>query len=113
MKQALFGSQIFCGERFYDDYALLVDGKSIVDIVEKNDIPENFNKIELDDGILAPGFIDLQVNGGGGKLFNNSPDKESLRTIIKAHQFFGTTSLMPTVISDCLLYTSPSPRDRG
>ena len=102
MKQALFGSQIFCGERFYDDYALLVDGKSIVDIVEKNDIPENFNKIELDDGILAPGFIDLQVNGGGGKLFNNSPDKESLRTIIKAHQFFGTTSVMPTVISDSM-----------
>ena len=102
MKQALFGSQIFCGERFYDNYALLVDGKSIINIVEKNDIPENFNKIELDDGILAPGFIDLQVNGGGGKLFNNSPDKESLRTIIKAHQFFGTTSLMPTVISDSM-----------
>ena len=102
MKQALLGSQIFCGERFYDDHALLVDGKSIVDIVDKNNIPENFNKIELDQGILAPGFIDLQVNGGGGVLFNNSPNKESLNTIIKAHQFFGTTSVMPTVISDSL-----------
>ena len=102
MKQALLGSQIFCGERFYDDHALLVDGKSIVDIVDKNNIPENFNKMELDQGILAPGFIDLQVNGGGGVLFNNSPNKESLNTIIKAHQFFGTTSVMPTVISDSL-----------
>ena len=102
MKQALLGSQIFCGERFYDDHALLVDGKSIVDIVDKNNIPDNFNKIELDQGILAPGFIDLQVNGGGGALFNNSPNKESLNTIIKAHQFFGTTSVMPTVISDSL-----------
>ena len=102
MKQALLGSQIFCGERFYDDHALLVDGKSIVDIVGKNNIPNNFNKIELDQGILAPGFIDLQVNGGGGVLFNNSPNKESLNTIIKAHQFFGTTSVMPTVISDSL-----------
>ena len=102
MKQALLGSQIFCGERFYDDHALLVEGKSIVDIVDKNNIPDNFNKIELDQGILAPGFIDLQVNGGGGVLFNNSPNKESLNTIIKAHQFFGTTSVMPTVISDSL-----------
>ncbi len=102
MKQALLGSQIFCGERFYDDHALLVDGKSIVDIVDKNNTPDNFNKIELDQGILAPGFIDLQVNGGGGVLFNNSPNQESLNTIIKAHQFFGTTSVMPTVISDSL-----------
>ena len=102
MKQALLGSQIFCGERFYDDHALLVEGKSIVDIVDKNNTPDNFNKIELDQGILAPGFIDLQVNGGGGVLFNNSPNKESLNTIIKAHQFFGTTSVMPTVISDSL-----------
>ena len=102
MKQALLGSQIFCGERFYDNHALLVEGKSIVDIVDKNNTPDNFNKIELDQGILAPGFIDLQVNGGGGVLFNNSPNKESLNTIIKAHQFFGTTSIMPTVISDSL-----------
>ena len=102
MKQALLGSQIFCGERFYDDHALLVEGKSIVDIVDKNNTPDNFNKIELDQGILAPGFIDLQVNGGGGVLFNNSPNNESLNTIIKAHQFFGTTSIMPTVISDSL-----------
>ena len=102
MKQALLGSQIFCGERFYDDHALLVEGKSIVDIVDKNNTPDNFNKIELDQGILAPGFIDLQVNGGGGVLFNNSPNKKSLNTIIKAHQFYGTTSVMPTVISDSL-----------
>ena len=102
MKQALLGSQIFCGERFYDDHALLVEGKFIVDIIDKNNTPDNFKKIELDQGILAPGFIDLQVNGGGGVLFNNSPNKESLNTIIKAHQFFGTTSVMPTVISDSL-----------
>jgi len=65
VKQALLGSQIFCGERFYDHHALLIDDKSIVNIVDKNDIPDNFNKIELDEGILAPGFIDRQVNGGG------------------------------------------------
>ena len=102
MKKALLGSQIFCGERFYDHHALLIDGKSIIEIVDENNIPNAFNKIELDQGILAPGFIDLQVNGGGGILFNNRPTKESLNTIINAHQFFGTTSIMPTVISDSI-----------
>ena len=102
MKQALLGSQIFCGERFYDHHALLIDGNSIIEIVDEKNIPNAFNKIELDQGILAPGFIDLQVNGGGGILFNNSPTKESLNTIINAHQFFGTTSIMPTVISDSI-----------
>jgi N-acetylglucosamine-6-phosphate deacetylase len=102
MKKALLGSQIFCGERFYDHHALLIDGNSIIEIVDEKNIPNAFNKIELDQGILAPGFIDLQVNGGGGILFNNSPTKESLNTIINAHQFFGTTSIMPTVISDSI-----------
>ena len=102
MKQALLGSQIFCGERFYDHHALLIDGNSIIEIVDEKNIPNAFNKIELDQGILAPGFIDLQVNGGGGILFNNRPTKESLNTIINAHQFFGTTSIMPTVISDSI-----------
>ena len=102
MKRALLGSQIFCGERFYDHHALLIDGNSIIEIVDENNIPKAFNKIELNQGILAPGFIDLQVNGGGGILFNNRPTKESLNTIINAHQFFGTTSIMPTVISDSI-----------
>jgi len=102
MKKALLGSQIFCGERFYDHHALLIDGNSIIEIVDEKNIPNAFNKIELDQGIIAPGFIDLQVNGGGGILFNNRPTKESLNTIISAHQFFGTTSIMPTVISDSI-----------
>jgi len=102
MKRALLGSQIFCGERFYDHHALLIDGNSIIEIVDENNIPKAFNKIELNQGILAPGFIDLQVNGGGGILFNNRPTKENLNTIINAHQFFGTTSIMPTVISDSI-----------
>ncbi len=102
MKRALLGSQIFCGERFYDHHALLIDGNSIIEIVDENNITKAFNKIELNQGILAPGFIDLQVNGGGGILFNNRPTKESLNTIINAHQFFGTTSIMPTVISDSI-----------
>ena len=50
--------------------------------------------------MLVPGFIDLQVNGGGGVLFNNAPTIESIRTICAAHARFGTTALLPTLITD-------------
>ena len=102
MKQALIGAQLFSGKEFFDNRALLIDGENIIDVINDHDIPNNFEIEKLNGGILSPGFIDLQVNGGGGKLFNNSPDKESLNAIIEAHQHFGTTSIMPTVISDSL-----------
>jgi len=102
MKQALIGAQLFSGKEFFDNRALLIDGENIIDVINEHDIPNNFEIQKLNGGILSPGFIDLQVNGGGGKLFNNSPDKESLNAIIEAHQHFGTTSIMPTVISDSL-----------
>ena len=92
----------FQDHKLLDNKALLIDDENIIGIVAKNDIPDNIKIQKLNGGILSPGFIDLQVNGGGGKLFNNSPDKESLDEIIKAHQHFGTTSIMPTVISDSL-----------
>ncbi len=53
-------------------------------------------------GLLCPGFIDIQVNGGGGVLFNQLPDVTALKTISKAHLGFGTTGMLPTVITDSL-----------
>ena len=102
MKQAITGSKLFNGIDFIEHKALLIDDQHIAGIVNEDAIPTDFQVKKLEGGILSPGFIDLQVNGGGGKLFNNSPDKESLNTIISAHQYFGTTSIMPTVISDSL-----------
>ena len=102
MKQAITGSKLFNGIDFIEHKVLLIDDQHIAGIVNEDAIPTDFQVQKLDGGILSPGFIDLQVNGGGGKLFNNSPDKESLNTIISAHQYFGTTSIMPTVISDSL-----------
>jgi len=102
MKQAITGSKLFDGIDFIEHKALLIEDQHIAGIVNKDAIPTDFQVKKLEGGILSPGFIDLQVNGGGGKLFNNSPDKESLNTIISAHQYFGTTSIMPTVISDSL-----------
>lgn len=56
--------------------------------------------IDLGGRHLAPGFIDIQVNGGGGVLFNNSPTTEAIATIGRAHRRFGTTAFLPTLISD-------------
>ena len=102
MKKAITGSKLFDGKEFIEQKALLIDDQHIAGIVNEEAIPTDFKVQKLDGGVLSPGFIDLQVNGGGGKLFNNSPEKESLNTIISAHQYFGTTSIMPTVISDSL-----------
>lgn len=57
---------------------------------------------DLEGGWLMPGFIDTQVNGGGGVLFNDAPDVESIRAIATAHAAYGTTALFPTLISDSM-----------
>lgn len=58
--------------------------------------------INLEGGILAPGFIDTQVNGGGGVLFNDAPNEETILQILNAHKKFGTSAILPTLISDDL-----------
>ena len=55
----------------------------------------------LHKGTLIPGYIDTQVNGGGGVLFNQAPTYQTLKTMASAHLQFGTTSMMPTLITDC------------
>jgi N-acetylglucosamine-6-phosphate deacetylase len=53
------------------------------------------------DAILAPGFIDIQVNGGGGVLLNDLPTEAGVRRIVEAHRNKGTTGCLPTLITDC------------
>ncbi|MCH8537737.1 MAG: N-acetylglucosamine-6-phosphate deacetylase [Alkalimonas sp.] len=53
-------------------------------------------------GSLIPGFIDVQVNGGGGVLFNQQPTRATLQTMLQAHARFGTTAMLPTVITDSI-----------
>jgi N-acetylglucosamine-6-phosphate deacetylase len=97
---AFIGGRLFDGHDWHEDAALLVEFGHVCAIVQRSEIPANAEKIELGDGMIVPGFIDLQVNGGGGVLFNNQPDLAGLRTICEAHAQFGTTALMPTLITD-------------
>ena len=63
-------------------------------------VPADAERIDVGGGVLAPGFIDAQVNGGGGILFNERPDAASLGLMAKAHGEHGSTALMPTFITD-------------
>jgi N-acetylglucosamine-6-phosphate deacetylase len=92
---------VFDGVTLHDNAAVVIDGSRIAAVVPRADLPVAMPVRELSDGAwLAPGFIDIQVNGGGDVLFNDAPEPETIRTIAAAHRQFGTTALLPTLISD-------------
>lgn len=81
-------------------HALVIDGARIHAIVPHHELRADIPRVKLDGGRLAAGFVDLQVNGGGDILFNEDPTLAGLMTIAAAHRQFGTTALLPTLISD-------------
>ncbi len=100
---AILGGKVLDGGRLRSGRAVLVRGETILDVVPAGAVPETFDQVCLpDDVILAPGFIDWQVNGGGGVLLNDRPDAEGMALIARAHRRFGTTGLLPTLITDRL-----------
>ncbi len=96
---AIVGARIFSGEEMLDGHAVLVEEKRIARVVPAGDLPDNV-EIHEAAGVLVPGFIDVQVNGGGGVLFNDARSVEGIRAIGAAHRRFGTTGFLPTFISD-------------
>lgn len=100
MKRAYAGAEIFDGSTLRPDGALLLDGGVYHGIVPTRDIPNDYEIETLPGGTILPGFVDLQVNGGGGILFNDDPSVEGLRTIAQAHATTGTRALLPTLITD-------------
>lgn len=87
-------------DREVTDHALLIEHGRIAGIAPAADIPPTFAVDDLGGGWLLPGFIDTQVNGGGDVLFNDTPDVQGIAAIAAAHRRFGTTGLLPTLISD-------------
>jgi len=98
MKRAFTNGRLFDGDAIHDDRVLVVDDGLIEDLASK--APAGAEIIDLQGGLLAPGFIDVQVNGGGGVLFNDDPSPAAIRRIRDAHRRFGTTAILPTLISD-------------
>ena len=100
MLQAIVNGCIFDGESVHEHKAVLIEGEHIVAVVDPEQVPADIGaSYDLEGGTLIPGFIDLQVNGGGGVLFTAAPTVDSLRTIGAAHRQYGTTGFLPTLIS--------------
>ncbi|GAB3092739.1 N-acetylglucosamine-6-phosphate deacetylase [Aestuariicella hydrocarbonica] len=100
MIKALIGARIFDGYQFLDNYAVVLDGEDITQLLPEEQLPADIERLALDGGVLAPGLIDLQVNGGGGVLFNNEPSLAGIKAMLAGHRTAGTTSMTPTLISD-------------
>ena len=101
-RHALANARILVDGAFVGGKAVLIDGDHIAAIVPAGDLPADAPVRDLAGATLAPGFIDVQVNGGGDVLFNDDPSVAAIRTIGEAHARFGTTGFLPTLISDDL-----------
>jgi N-acetylglucosamine-6-phosphate deacetylase len=100
-QQALIADHIFDGTIVQRDMAVVIDGDRVAALLPRQELPASMPARTLPQGAwLAPGFIDVQVNGGGDVLFNDTPTADGIRAIAAAHRRFGTTALLPTLISD-------------
>ena len=82
--------------------AVLIQAGQIAGVVPMSEVPASAARRDLAGGLLVPGYIDTQVNGGGGVLFNDAPTVQTIAAIGAAHRRFGTTGFLPTLISDDL-----------
>jgi N-acetylglucosamine-6-phosphate deacetylase len=99
--QALSGGRVLLDDRFVEGWIVLVEGGRIAAITRADDPRcRGARERDLGGGFLLPGFIDAQVNGGGGVLFNDAPTVDAIRAIGAAHRRFGTTAFLPTLVSD-------------
>lgn len=103
MPTALVNGRVLRESGFVEGLAVLINNGRITDVVPQDDaMAKAATHHDLHGHLLLPGFIDTQVNGGGGVLFNDNPSIEAIQAIGRAHRRFGTTGFLPTLISDDL-----------
>ncbi|WP_298936508.1 N-acetylglucosamine-6-phosphate deacetylase [uncultured Ruegeria sp.] len=98
--QAITGAEVLTPDGIVLDHAVLQRDGRIEAVVPVSDLGPDVQTTTVDGGFLAPGFVDLQVNGGGGLMLNNAPEVETLRVMAAAHARIGATSILPTLITD-------------
>jgi N-acetylglucosamine-6-phosphate deacetylase len=99
MNTALVNARVLLDDGFALGKAVLIADGRIQAVVDEGAVPSGFARRDLDGGSLMPGFIDVQVNGGGGVLFTDNPSPKSIATIGATHRRFGATGFLPTLIS--------------
>ncbi|MCX3065921.1 MAG: N-acetylglucosamine-6-phosphate deacetylase [Cetobacterium sp.] len=100
--KAIINGELFIGNKFYTGKVLIMDGERIVDIIPQEELITTYGNIETIDAenaYVTPGFIDLQLNGCGGVLFNDDISLETLDTMHKTNLKYGCTSFTPTLIT--------------
>jgi N-acetylglucosamine-6-phosphate deacetylase len=100
MRRFLTGARIFTGSETLTGMGVLIEDGVILDLCSSSGAGDAVTTRLQEAGLLVPGFIDAQVNGGGGVLFNDAPGEAAIRTIVAAHRRFGTTGLLPTFVTD-------------
>ncbi|KLK94199.1 N-acetylglucosamine 6-phosphate deacetylase [Microvirga vignae] len=99
MPIALTGARVFDGTHMLEGRAVVIENGHIIAVPQERDLGAGIRRRAVA-GLLAPGFIDVQVNGGGGVMFNDVRSVDGLKTIAAAHRKYGTTGLLPTFITD-------------
>lgn len=97
---ALTPARIFDGHAWHEDRTLVVQNGKIRGIAAAGDVPADARQVDLAGALIVPGFVDLQVNGGGGVMLNDEQSLETIMQICSTHAKFGTTALLPTLITD-------------
>lgn len=100
-RHAVAADVVFDGRHRHDNAAVVIEGGRIAALMARADLPTSIETFDAPPGAwLAPGFIDLQINGGGDVLFNDDPTPEAIAKIAAAHRRFGVTGFLPTLITD-------------
>ncbi len=101
MRSVLINARVFTGEEWLEEATVLIDNDRIQYVGRNTELLTGVDQTrDLENGCLVPGFIDVQVNGGGGALLNKETSLEGIRTIARAHRKYGTTGMLPTLITD-------------
>jgi N-acetylglucosamine-6-phosphate deacetylase len=100
-RRAIVTDRVFGGHSWHRDAAIMVQDGRIAGLASPGEIPSGWRQSRVPPGVfVTAGFIDLQVNGGGGVLLNDQPTADGMRAIARAHRRYGTTACLPTLITD-------------
>jgi N-acetylglucosamine-6-phosphate deacetylase len=99
MTYVLINGLIYTGVQILDSHAIVIDNQQIIEVCRRDEINQNIPTIDVNKALISPGFIDLQLNGCGGVMFNDNANLSTLETMHRANLRSGCTNFLPTLIT--------------